>query len=335
MNRMNRTLLTIMLVSVPALLTAQGSEDDHGWSFAQRFQGSSNAAGVVLKDASTATFSFNEHFKLYAGVPFYFTRQASSSGGTNFVNGIGNVYSGLFLSTGNAMPIHYSSDLVFTAPTGDIKNGFSTGHPTVDWTNTFSHSFTALTPYASAGIANTVSDTAFFVRPFTSKGIVSHFEAGALMNLAPRVSIGGSAYAIRATGEQEIISKVVEAPAPVSTPASTPVSTQSGSTPQPTSATSSAGNVLSGVTKTLGVGNGGTNSSNGNKDVVPPIFQTQQQTLGPAQVANDQGFASWLTVRPSSLTDLQIGYSRSSAYHFNTLFFGIGFRIGHGVSVIK
>jgi len=335
MNRMNRTFLTLILLSVPALLSAQGSEDDHGWSFAQRFQGSSNAAGAVLKDSSTATYSFNEHFKLYGGVPFYFTRQASASGSKNFVNGIGNVYSGMFLSAGNSSAIRYSSDLVFTAPTGDMNNGFSTGHATVDWTNTFSHSFTALTPYASAGIANTISDTSFFVRPFTSKGIVSHFEAGALMNIAPRVSVGGSAYAIRATGEQEIISKVVEAPAPVSTPASTPASTQSAS-PQPTSPTSSAGNTLSGITKTLGVGNGGSNSSdNGNNSVVPPIFQTQQQTLGPAQVANDQGFASWLTVRPSALTDLQIGYSRSTAYHLNTLFFGIGFRIGHGVSVIK
>jgi hypothetical protein len=147
---MNRTLLTVMLLSLPAFLNAQGSEDDHGWSFAQRFQGSSNMAGVVLKDSSTATYSFNEHFKLYAGVPFYFTRQATTPGGTNFVNGIGNVYSGLFLSTGNATAVRYSSDLVFTAPTGDVNSGFSTGHPTVDWTNTFSHSFNRLTPYTSA-----------------------------------------------------------------------------------------------------------------------------------------------------------------------------------------
>jgi hypothetical protein len=170
------------------------------------------------------------------------------------------------------------------------------------------------------------------VRPFTSKGIVSHFEAGALVNITPHLLIGGSAYAIRAAGQQEIISKVVEKPASTST---SPASTQSSLTPQPTSSTPPVGSVLPTVDKTLGLGNTGNGGNGSGNSVLPPIFQTQQETLGPAQVANDQGFASWVTVRPSALTDLQIGYSRSAAYHLNTLFFGIGFRIGHGVSVIK
>jgi hypothetical protein len=264
--------------------------------------------------------------KAYGGVPIYFARQASSSGSASFMNGIGNVYSGLLLKAGQSSPVHYASDLVFTFPTGDMSRGFSTGRPTVDWTNTFSHSFAGVTPYASIGAANTISDTSFFVRPFTSKGVVGHAEAGALINVAKRVGFGASGYAVRATGEQEIISKVVQEPAP------TPATTTSTTSTTPTQQQTTPGGVLSTVSKGLGLGNGGGNSVS---NAVPAVFQTQQTTLGPAQVANDRGFSTWVTLRPSASTDLQAGYSRSAAYHLDSFFFGIGFRIGHATSVIK
>jgi hypothetical protein len=208
--------------------------------------------------------------------------------------------------------IHYTSDLVATAPTGDTSRGFSTGHPTVDWTNTFSHTFSSVIPYLSIGAANTISDTSFFVRPFSSKGIVGHYEAGTLINVAPRVTIGGSAYGVRATGEQEIISKVVETP--VTQPVTAAAQQQS-----------SPGGVLGTVTQITGIGNTQQNSVN---NAVPVVFETQQQTIGPAAVANDHGFSTWLSVRPGSSTDFQIGYSRSQTYQLNSLFFGVGFRVG-------
>jgi hypothetical protein len=266
-------MLALTLLATPAIINAQGASDNGGWSFAQRFQGSSNSLGVILKTSSTATYNFNEHIKAYAGVPAYFTREASSSGNTSFVNGLGNVYSGLFLIAGNSSSLRYASDLTFTLPTGDVSGGFSTGHPTVDWTNTFSHSFGTVTPYGSAGIANTISDTQFFIRPFSSDGMVSHFEAGALVNLTSRVTVGGSGYAIRANGAQVIINQ------------------------GPHGAT--------------------------------------QQTTGPIQVANDQGLSAWTSVRPNTSTDFQIGYSHSAGYQLDTVFFGVGFHFGHGVSVIK
>src|SRR5438128_8661357 len=212
MTCMNRTLLIMTMLLVPAFLSAETPPDnERGWSFSQRFQGSSNSAGVVLKTSSTATYTFNQYVKAYAGVPIYFARETAVSGATSFMNGIGNVYSG-FLVTAENSAIHYTSDLVGTAPTGDRTRGFSTGHATLDWTNTFSHAFTAVTPYASIGVPNTISDTSFFVRPFSSKGVVGHYEAGALINVAPQVSIGASGYGVRATGEQQIVSKVVELP---------------------------------------------------------------------------------------------------------------------------
>jgi hypothetical protein len=313
----NRTLFMMALLFFPILLNAAADDDERGWSASQQFQGTSNAAGVVLKTSSTAVYSFNQHIDAYTGIPVYFARATSSSGKTQFVNGIGNVYSGLLVTAGDPAAIHYSSDLVFTVPTGDPKRGFSTGHPTIDWTNTFSHSFAAVTPYASIGAANTISDTSFFVRPFSSKGIVSHFEAGALIDVAPRLSIGASGYGLRATGQQQINSKVVDEPSPP----------QSGSSQQQPS----QGGVLSNIGKSAGLGNG---LSNTGRDRAPAVFQTQQETVGPAAVANDHGFSAWLTVRPTPLTDFHVGYSRSVAYQLNSLFFGVGFRFGHHVSVI-
>jgi len=171
--------------------------------------------------------------------------------------------------------VDFSSTLLLTAPTGDKDKGFGTGRATADWTNTFSHRFSSLTPFGSAGIANTVSDTSFFSRPFTSVGFVSHFDGGAIIRLGEFVNAGASAYAVRGSGEQRLISKV-----------------QRG-------------------------------RDSGRK----AAFETSPETVGPAEIANDHGFSTWVGI-PKSAADFQIGYTRSVNYDLNTLFFGIGFRIG-------
>src|SRR5436190_8299854 len=90
----NRTLLLMTLLIVPALVRGEGQQEpgERGWSFSQRFQGSSNAAGVVLKTSSTAEYSFNRHVRAYTGIPIYIARETAASGsgsGTKFMNGIG------------------------------------------------------------------------------------------------------------------------------------------------------------------------------------------------------------------------------------------------------
>jgi hypothetical protein len=275
-----------LMLLLPAVLQAQAAaagNEERSWSFAQRFQGSTNSAGVILKSNSTLFYKLSEHVEMYGGVPVYFARQSSSSSTTSpgFTNGIGNVFTGLTFSA-NSPALNFSSDLVATAPTGDKERGFSTGHVTVDWTNTLSRSFERITPFGSAGLANTVSDTAFFVRPFSSSGAVGHFEGGALIDMMPRTSIGGSAYAVRASGDQRIVSKVIPR------------------TGRPTA----VGRQAKGV------------------------FETQTDVTGSAAIANDHGFSTWLTLRPSATSDIQIGYSRSVSYQLDSLFFGIGFRVG-------
>src|SRR5437016_3463773 len=133
------------------------AQDERGWNFSGRFSGSSNSSGLVLKVDPSLGYKFNEHFQTYAGLPVYFVNESSSiTTSTGFMNGIGNAYLGFRLAANNPA-VNYASNLVFTAPTGDKDKGFSTGRATMDWNNNFNHKFSSVTPFANAGLANTIS----------------------------------------------------------------------------------------------------------------------------------------------------------------------------------
>src|SRR5262249_9191042 len=159
--------------------------------------------------------------------------------------------------------LKYTSTVEATAPTGNRDDGFSTGHVTVDWTNSLSHTFSSVTPFVSVGLANTVSDTSFFVRPFTSSGLVSHFDGGATFAVSPFADLGASAYAVKASGEQTIISKSFK-------------QLSSG----PTTPTSPTSNLRGSGT---------------------PIFKTNRRILGGPELADDHGFSTWVSARASKM----------------------------------
>lgn len=269
-----------------------GAEDDRGWTFSGRFQGSSNSSGIITKLDPSLGYSFSRHFQTYAGLPVYFVNESSTlttstaTTSTGFVNGVGNAYLGFQLAAGDPV-VNFASNLVFTAPTGNRDRGFSTGRMTVDWTNSFSHSFSSVTPFASAGVANTISDTSFFVRPFSSLGLVGHLEGGATASPSQFISVGASAYAVQASGQQRIISKVRPRDLRL-TPTASP----------------------------------GPSSNHGR------VFETSSETVTSADAANDHGFSTWFAVHPGSNVNFQVGYSRSVSYDLNTVFFGVGFRTG-------
>jgi hypothetical protein len=288
-------VILVVGLALPAI-----AEDERGWTFSGNFSGSSNSDGTVLKAAPMLGYTLNSHLQTYAGLPFYFvnissTSTTSTAGG--FSNGIGNAFVGARVTV-DGDRVNYSSTLELTAPTGDKNRGFSTGRVTADWTNRFSHRFDSFTPFGSVGIANTISDTNFFVRPFTSLGLVSHFEGGGTYDISNYVHVSGSAYALRAGGNQTIISKVVKRQAALLSSSGTSVNPGKGQT-----------SVKAG---------GNTNRT----------FETTNQTVVPAEVANDHGVSTWLGISPSQQADFYIGYSRSMHYDFNSVFFGVGFRVG-------
>lgn len=188
---------------------AKTDSEEKGITFYESFQGSSNTLGQVYKLDTTVGYNFNKYFGVAVGIPFYSVQASSSStSGTSSGNGIGNVYADLNLTVDNPL-VNFASTLEGTAPTGDTAKGFSTGRATFDWSNHFDRTVLGITPFVNLGVANTVSDTRFFVRPFTTLGTVGHFEGGASYGFLHLFSAGASVYDVLPSGQQKVFSKLV------------------------------------------------------------------------------------------------------------------------------
>ena len=181
-------------------------QDAAGFTAYAEFGGTSNSEGQIYELNSSVGYDFNRHFGMDVGAPIYFVRPSSSTGGSS-TNGLGNPYLDLRLKFLNPA-VNFGSVLTGYAPVGDSKKGLSTGRGTFDWTNHFDHAFSNLTPFAEAGIANTIVGSRLFLRPYTTLGFNAHFQAGATYNLAKFFSLGASAYDIVPSGQQTVFSRV-------------------------------------------------------------------------------------------------------------------------------
>jgi hypothetical protein len=174
----------------------------------EQFSGNAanNGAGQVMSLNSTTGYNFTSHFGMVAGIPVYFIHD--STAGTSSSSGIGDVFVGLRFSFANPV-VNYRVALTGTAPTGDTSKGFSTGHATFDWTNHFDRRFGRLVPFANLGLANSVPDTLFYQRQYTSYGYLAHFQAGMSVRLMRPLSAVLSAYDIEPWGAQTVVSRIV------------------------------------------------------------------------------------------------------------------------------
>jgi hypothetical protein len=278
-------------------------DQSRGATFYAGFQGSSNAVGLVTRLDTAARYNFNKYFGVDLGIPFYFVNPSSTNTaatGNGFTAGLGNVYSDLRFSYPNPL-VNYASVVTLTAPTGSKDKGLSTGRATVDWTNRLDRTFGRITPFVALGLANTITDTPFFLRPFTSLGFASHFEGGLEGKLNPWLGVGASAYEILPSGKQTIISRVV--------------TSETSNAAQPTRPVTAVGNAA------------GQLLVRGNSQRSNSVFVTTTTTVGTASLAADHGFSTWLNFRPTAFMSLQVGYSRSVPYALNTFFFGTGFNL--------
>jgi hypothetical protein len=181
---------------------------DVGWQWVEQFGGSANSDGQVMALTSTGGWNFNSHVGLFAGMPVYFVHNSSSTTGTSSVNGIGDFFGGLRFSLANPI-LNYRMALTGAAPTGDTSKGLSTGHATYDWTNHFDRRFGPWTPFADLGLANSIPNTLFFQRQFTSLGHLTHFEAGTAYRIFGPLSATASFYDIAPWGSQQVFSQLV------------------------------------------------------------------------------------------------------------------------------
>jgi len=172
----------------------------------ESFEGSTGSSGQEMVLNSSAMYHFGR-FSVGAGIPVYLDRSISPNAVT-ISEGIGDA----FVKAGsswNGLLFDSSTVLTVSAPTGNPDKGFGTGHATFDLTDHLDHNFSGLDPFLDAGVANTLSDTLFFHRPFTSYGFLAHFEGGASLDLPRSLTFFASAYEIAPWGTQTIISRDV------------------------------------------------------------------------------------------------------------------------------
>ncbi len=214
---------SLMLLSgCAARVAAQASPAGHaggtpekGFSARLAFEGSSSSQGQVLDLNSSTGYTFNKYFSVGLGIPVYFVRASTPAPGSgegprsSSSGDLGDVYGALNLTLDNPV-LAYSSSLSVTAPTGDSAKGRSTGRMTYDWDNRFEHEFFEwVTPYVAAGLANSVSTTRLFKRPFLTYGHLAHLEAGMDVKLRKSLTFTVSAYEVLPWGEQHVFSRFI------------------------------------------------------------------------------------------------------------------------------
>jgi len=189
---------------------AQSKEDSgRGLIWYEGVMGTSSSLGSVTRFDSTLGYNFNHHFGVDFGAPVLFVHSSSTTTTTyRSANGIGDVYTDLRFTFRNPA-VNFVSNIRGTAPTGSTANGFSSGRATADWNNHFDRAFGGVTPFADLGVANTVPDSAYFVRPYTTLGLTGHFDGGAGVRILPLVNLRASAYAIEPSGQQKVFSKLL------------------------------------------------------------------------------------------------------------------------------
>lgn len=312
-------LVAITTLTVSLMLITGGSfygqpaagpgGDDGGFTLYESFRGSSNSLGQVTQLNTAIGYKFNRYFSVDAGLPVYFIRASDTSvlNGAKSGNGVGNVFADLYLTLNNPV-LTYESRLTGTAPTGDKDLGLTTGRATIDWNNYFGRDIGRVRPFANIGLANTVSDTPYFVRPFSTLGTVGHFEGGASLRVFPFVRVGASLYDILPTGTQKVYSRLV---------------------PRGSSSVGAQIAALRALQSTgPGSGQGSGSGSQGGVDAGAgnrTSFESQSLTVGSSDLTRDNGYSGWLNISPVRNVFLQAGYTRSVVYRLDTFWFGVGF----------
>lgn len=204
---LSRMAIAACAIALSGLSYAQtkpesGNKDETGFTASVEFDGSSSSAGQDYELDSSVGYTFNRHFGMDLGVPFYLVN-GSAAGSLNG-SGIGNPSVDLRWKVPNSS-LNYAAVLAGSAPLGDKSLGVNSGHATFDWTNHFDHDFDRLTPFVEAGLSNTIADTRLFIRPYTAYGYNGHFRAGTDVDVWKSISVGAAGYDIVPFGNQTII----------------------------------------------------------------------------------------------------------------------------------
>ncbi len=188
--------------AVPSAAT-KAAVEKKGFTLTETYEGSGNSDGFITDIDSTVGYVFNRHFSVNMGVPYLFVSPSSSKTGASSTSGMGNPSLGFKYSTKGPL-LDFSTGLSGALPVASSAKGLSTGRVTFDWDNHFAHGFDRLTPFLDVGVANSVPDTRFLQRAYTSLGTLAHFEGGSELDLGNKFSVSASGYYILPWGTQQI-----------------------------------------------------------------------------------------------------------------------------------
>ena len=188
--------------AVPAVASKTAVEEK-GFTLTETYEGSADTDGFISDINSSAGYVFNPHFSINMGVSYLFVNPSTSKTGTTSASGMGNPSLGFRYSRKGPV-LDFSTGVNGAFPVASSAKGLSTGRVTFDWDNHFAHSFDLFTPFFDFGIANSLPDTRFLKRPYTSLGTLAHFEGGSEMDLGDKFSVSASGYYILPWGAQEL-----------------------------------------------------------------------------------------------------------------------------------
>jgi hypothetical protein len=187
---------------VPSAASKTAGEEK-GFTLTESYEGSGNTDGFITDFNSTVGYIFNPHFSINMGVQYLFVSPSTSKTGATYASGMGNPSLGFRYSRKGPL-FDFSTALNGAFPVASSAKGLSTGRVTFDWDNHFAHGFDRLTPFLDVGVANSVPDTRFLHRPYTSLGPLTHFEGGSELDLGDKFSVSASGYYILPWGAQQI-----------------------------------------------------------------------------------------------------------------------------------
>ncbi|HEX2331360.1 MAG TPA: hypothetical protein VHN74_21725 [Candidatus Angelobacter sp.] len=285
--------------------------NDRGLTAYESFRGTFDSIGSLLKVDSSAGYDFNRHIGIFVGMPFYMAHDSVNAGAAAdpVRSGVGDLYFGGDLYFPNHIA-DYSTSITVGTPTGNVSNGFSTGHFTADWNNRFRHSFGRFAPYVSAGYGNTVPDSRDLTRTFSSLGHVFHGEEGVDVNLSRRTYAGGAAYQVIPFGRQEIFNRLDLVAHARDDHGSGGGNNNGGN--------NNGGNDAG---KNGGSGEPGDNGGPGTG------INGDQPTVAGNDLTREHGFDAWVGFEPSRAVRLELGYSRSVTFNLNRLSFNVGINL--------
>jgi hypothetical protein len=258
-----------------------------------------NGAGTLYSAIPEISLNFRR-VSVSLGAPYY-----RAYGATSVNSGMGDIQVNTVINS-RVGGLDLIPAVAVGIPTGDKTKGLGTGKGTFDISGTLAKRWDQITPWGTAGFANSVFNNVGYRRPYISAGNAAHFSGGVDFGIRRRVNFGFAFFALRAFGPQTIYSDMI--PEGVSS---------SEGAPSPSGGMGQMGPAMT------------TSGSSANMPNGPGRFyEHAQRTSVSANEVDDHGASAWVSVPIRSSLVFTTTLARSVPLQLTTVRVGIRFDVG-------